>query len=91
MKRSRKGLILGIAVIAAVVLVFAGYHIYRYPAMFRNLTDRLLDDPQAGELREEIQREGAAEILQSSGLYLQAAGNRTGKPGAEDLWYCLYS
>lgn len=64
MKRSRKGLILGIAVIAAVVLVFAGYHIYRYPAMFRNLTDRSLDDPQAGELREEIQREGAAEISQ---------------------------
>lgn len=68
MKRSRKGLILGIAVIAAVVLVFAGYHIYRYPAMFRNLTDRLLDDPQAGELREEIQREGAAEILQFANL-----------------------
>lgn len=68
MERSKKGLILGIAVIAAVVLVFAGYHIYHYPAIFRDLADRSLDDPQAGELWEEIQREGAAESLQFANL-----------------------
>lgn len=68
MERSKKGLILGIAVIAVVVLVFAGYHIYHYPAIFRDLADRSLDDPQAGELREEIQREGTAEILQFENL-----------------------
>lgn len=53
MKRKR----VWIAVIAAVVviaLVFAGYNIYRYPAMFRSLRDNSLNDSQVAELQEEI-------------------------------------
>lgn len=63
MKRSKKALIMGIAVIVAVVLVFAGYQIYRYPAMFRNLSDRSLTDPQVAELREEILSRPNTKIL----------------------------
>lgn len=63
MKRSKKGLIAGIAVIAAVALVFAGYNIYRYPAMFRNLADGSLTDSQVGELREKILSESDIKIL----------------------------
>lgn len=53
MKRKR----VWIAVIAAVVviaIVFAGYNIYRYPAMFRSLRDDSLNDSQVAELQEEI-------------------------------------
>lgn len=63
MKRSKKGLIAGIAVIAAVAFVFAGYNIYRYPAMFRNLADGSLTDSQVGELREKILSESDIKIL----------------------------
>lgn len=38
MKR-KKSLIAGIAVIVIAALAFVGYSIYRYPAMFRSLTD----------------------------------------------------
>lgn len=68
MKRSKKGMIMGIVVIAAVVLVFAGYNIYRYPAMFRELADGSLTDSQVGELPEEIQMEGTAEIPEFDNL-----------------------
>lgn len=54
MKHSKKGLIMGIAAIVAVVLLLAGYNAYRYPAMFRNLSDHSLTDSQVEELREEI-------------------------------------
>lgn len=68
MKRSKKGLIMGIAVIAAVALAFAGYNIFRYPAMFRNTADGSLVDSQVGQLREEIQMEGTAEIMKFNNL-----------------------
>lgn len=45
MKR-KKGWIAIIAVIAVIVLLFAGYNIYRYPAMFRSLSDNSLNDSQ---------------------------------------------
>ena len=54
MKSRKKGLLMGIAAIMAVALVFAGYQIYRYPAMFRNPSDGSLTDSQVAELREEI-------------------------------------
>lgn len=63
MKRSKKAVIMGIAVIVVVVLVFAGYQIYRYPAMFRNLSDRSLTDSQVAELREEILSRPNTKIL----------------------------
>lgn len=53
MKR-KKGLITGIAVLVIIALAFAGYNIYRYPAMLRNLSDNSLNDSQAEEVKEKI-------------------------------------
>lgn len=53
MKR-KKSLIAGIAVIVIVALAFAGYNIYRYPAMFRSLSDNSLNDSQVEALKDEI-------------------------------------
>ena len=52
--RQKKGWIAGIAVIAVIALLFVGYNLYRYPAMFRSLSDNSLNDSQVEELREEI-------------------------------------
>lgn len=68
MKHSKKGLIMGIAVAAVMALAFGGYNLFRYPALFRNLQDRSLDEAQTEELREEIQREGTSEILEFENL-----------------------
>lgn len=54
MKHSKKWLIMGIVVLAVIALVFGGYNIYRYPALFRSLSDRSLDEAQTEKLREEI-------------------------------------
>ena len=54
MKHSKKGLIMGIAVAAVMALAFGGYNLFRYPALFRNLQDRSLDEARTEELREEI-------------------------------------
>lgn len=62
MKR-KKGWIAGIAVIAVIVLLFAGYNVYRYPAMFRILPDNSLKDPQVEELREEILSRADVKVL----------------------------
>lgn len=53
MKR-KKVFIAVIAVIVILALAFVGYNIYRYPAMFRSLTDNSLNDSQVEEVREEI-------------------------------------
>lgn len=53
MKR-KKVLIAVIAVVVVIALAFGGYNIYRYPAMFRNLSDNSLSDSQVEEMREEI-------------------------------------
>lgn len=62
MKR-KKGLIAIVAVIFIVALVFVGYNIYRYPAMFRSLTDNSLNDSQVEELREEIFTQSDVKVL----------------------------
>lgn len=62
MKR-KKGLIAGIAVIVILILAFAGYNIYRYPAMFRSLTDNSLSDSQTLEVREEILSQSDTKVL----------------------------
>lgn len=53
MKR-KKSLIAGIAVIAILALAFVGYNIYRYPAMFRSLSDNSLNDSQVEAVKDEI-------------------------------------
>ena len=45
---------MGIVVLAVIALAFGGYNIFRYPALFRNLSNRSLDEVETEELREEI-------------------------------------
>lgn len=52
--KNKKGLIFTIAMLAIIVLAFGGYQIYRYPAMFRSLSDESLSESQVNEMREEI-------------------------------------
>lgn len=62
MKR-KKSLIAGIAVIVIVALAFVGYNIYRYPAMFRSLSDNSLNDSQVEEVRDEILSQTDVKVL----------------------------
>lgn len=59
----RKGWIAGIVAIAVIALLFVGYNIYRYPAMFRSLSDNSLSDSQVEELREEILSQANVKVL----------------------------
>lgn len=61
--KHKKGLIAGIAVIVIIVLAFAGYNIYRYPAMFRSSADNSLNDSQVEKLREEIFSQTDTKVL----------------------------
>lgn len=62
MKRKKRW-IAGIAVIAVIALLVVGYNLYRYPAMFRNLSDNSLNDSQVEELREEILSQSDVNVL----------------------------
>lgn len=62
MKR-KKVWIAGIVIIAVIVFLFAGYNIYRYPAMFRSLSDNSLGDSQVEELRKEILSKPDVKVL----------------------------
>lgn len=62
MKR-KKSLIAGIAVISIVALAFVGYNIYRYPAMFRSLSDNSLNDSQVEEVKDEILSDSDVKVL----------------------------
>lgn len=70
MKRKR-GIIAAVALIAVVVLVFVGYNIYRYPALFKSLSDESLSDEAVNALREEI---AAAEDKQILVAYFSHSG-----------------
>lgn len=59
----KKGWIAVIAVIVILALAFVGYNIYRYPAMFRSLTDNSLSDSQVEELRKEILSQSDVNVL----------------------------
>lgn len=61
--KHKKSLIAGIAVIVIIALAFAGYNIYRHPAMFRGLSDNSLNDSQVEEVREEILSQSDTKVL----------------------------
>lgn len=63
MKHNKKWLIMGIVVLAVIAVVFGGYHIFCYPALFRNLSDRSLDETQTEKLRKEILSRPDTKIL----------------------------
>lgn len=52
--KHKKVWIAGIAVLLILALAFAGYNIYRFPAMLRSLPDHSLSDSQVEEVKEEI-------------------------------------
>lgn len=52
--KSKKGIISVVVLILIVAAAFVGYNIYRYPAMFRSLSDQSLSDEAVIELRDEI-------------------------------------
>lgn len=54
---------MGIVIIAVIIVLFAGYNIYRYPAMFRNLSNHSLEDSQVEKLREEIFLQSDVKVL----------------------------
>lgn len=62
MKR-KKGWIAVIAIIAVVALAFVGFNIYRYPAMFRSLTDNSLGDAQVETVKDEILSDSDVKVL----------------------------
>lgn len=62
MKHKRELIVLAVAVVI-LVLFFVGYNGYRYPAMFRSLTDRSLDDSQVEEMRQEILSKSDPKVL----------------------------
>lgn len=69
--KSKKGII-SVAVLALLVVVaFVGYNIYRYPALFRNLSDQSLGEEAAIEVRNEI---AAAENKQILVAYFSHSG-----------------
>lgn len=61
--KKKKALIFGIAVLAIIALVFGGYNIYRFPDMFRSLSDRSLSEEETEALKEEILSRGDAKVL----------------------------
>lgn len=64
-----------IAVLVVAVLAFAGYNIYRYPAMFRSLKDNSLNDSETLELRDEIFSNSGKKVLVAYFSYSGTTGN----------------
>lgn len=59
----KKGMFMGIIVISVIAIAFIGYNIYRYPATFRHLSDRSLDENQTEELRQQVMKKADKKIL----------------------------
>ena len=52
-----------IAILAVLVLVFVGYNVYRYPAMFRSLSDESLGQEEVNRLRDELAEQEDKQVL----------------------------
>lgn len=83
----KKGMFMGIIVIAIIAIAFIGYNIYRYPATFRHLSDRSLDENQTEELRQQVMKKADKKILIAyfsySGTTKNAAENISQKLGGD--------
>lgn len=74
MKR-KKSLIAVIAVIVIIAFAFAGYNFYRYPAMFRILSNNSLSDSQVEEVRNEILSGSDIKVLVAYFSYIGTTGS----------------
>lgn len=61
--KQKRGLITGIIFVLAIILLFAAYNIFRFPARFRSLTDESLDEEAVAALKEEIAQKENKRIL----------------------------
>ena len=71
-KQKMGSIILVIVVILIIAGLFIGYNIYRYPAMFRNLSDESLNDEEVNHLLEEKRRQEEINVLVA---YFSQTGN----------------
>lgn len=70
--KKKKGRIFMIAILAVLVLVFVGYNVYRYPAMFRSLSDESLGQEEVNRLRDELAEQEDKQVLVA---YFSYSGN----------------
>ena len=61
--KNKKRVITWVVILVIAVLLFAGYNLYRYPALFRSLSDQSLDEEAVNTLREEIAANEDKQIL----------------------------
>ena len=61
--KQKRGLVTGIIFVLAIILLFAAYNIFRFPARFRNLTEESLDEEAVAALKEEIAQKENKRIL----------------------------
>lgn len=61
--RHKKSLILLVIILGVVLLAFGGYNVYRYPALFHNLSDETLSEQRVEELKTEILSKSDAKTL----------------------------
>ena len=83
----KKGIFMGIIVIAVIAIAFIGYNIYRYPATFRHLSDRSLDENQTEKVRQQVMKKADKKILIAyfsySGTTKKVAENISQKLGGD--------
>lgn len=61
--RHKKSLILLVIILGVVLIAFGGYNVYRYPALFHNLSDETLSEQRVEELKMEILSKPDAKTL----------------------------
>lgn len=61
--KNKIGIISVVVILAILILAFAGYQIYRNPAMFRSLSDESLGDAEVESLRAEIAKREGKRVL----------------------------
>ena len=61
--KNKIGIISVVVILAILILAFAGYQIYRNPAMFRSLSDESLGDAEVESLRAEIAKREEKQVL----------------------------
>ena len=80
-------MIVTLTVVIAVIVIVAGYNIYRYPAMFRHLTDESLSEEAVGQLRAELAGQPDKQVLAAyfsySGTTRAVAGALAEETGAD--------
>ena len=85
--KKRKGLIAVLVLVVVVLLLLAAYHLFRFPAKFRHLTDESLSAEQVAAIRDDIAARDDPKILVAyfshSGTTKRVAGALSERMGAD--------